>query len=154
MNRGRESVFLLLGALVVVFIAGWLRGPLLFGLRGLVVSLPWLPLRRLTLGLVYDLPTALVMAALCALAGRVLVLKPLPTALYLVGAVWVLDVIAAWLISDDLRLWSDPLVFAARLVIVVATALGSALLLGWRPRRPSEKKEKEEDHEEDDTNEV
>lgn len=135
MSWGRGGTILIAGGLIASFAAGWIRRPLLAGLAGLLVGLPWIPLRRVCLGVLFDLPTALIVVFLCAIAGRVLILKPWITSLSLTAMVWLLDVVVAWLVLDDLGLWTDPLVGIPRAIVAGATAVTTAYVLGWRPRR-------------------
>jgi hypothetical protein len=134
LSRGRSASLLLAGALVATFVSGWARRELMTALTGPLLDLPWLPLRRLALGLSLDLPAAAAVALLCAIAGRVLlVTKPGAASLALVAAVWALDALLAWQVLGDLGLWTDPLVLAGRAPMAAAAALGGALALGWRP---------------------
>ena len=136
LKRGRGVVFLLAGALLISFVASWLRQLVLpeVGI-GVLQSIPWPLLRRPLLGFLVDLPLGLVTAAVGAVAGRLIVLEPWRTALSLVAAVWLLDLATAWLVVHDLPLWTDPWVLAARLVTAATTALVIARSLGWRPAR-------------------
>lgn len=131
------------GALLVSFVAGALRGHLLEAAGPMVLALPWAALRRLALGLLIDLPAAAATVALCAAAGRVIRLRPWPTPISLVVMVWLLDLLVSALISDELGLWSDPLVVIPRVLIALATVLGGALVLGYRPRRPAPTQDEE-----------
>lgn len=141
LSRGRGASLLLVGAIAITAVSGWARGELLTALAGPLVGLPWLPLRRLALGLALDLPAAAATAILCVAAGRVLI-RSGPAgrtawlaSLALAAAVWGLDAALAWLVLDDLGLWSDPLVLAGRGPMVALALAGGAYALGWRPRR-------------------
>lgn len=136
LTRGRSLVFLLAAALIVAFLTGWLRQHLvaLVG-EGLLRSIPWIGLRRVGVGVLIDLPQGLVTVLVGALGGRLLVLKPWRAAPALVAAVWLLDLVAAWLVVHDLRPWTDPLVGGGRLVIAVLAMFGVARALGWHPRK-------------------
>ncbi len=136
LTRGRSLVFLFAGALLVAFIAGWIRAHVVsfFG-EGLLLSLPWIWLRRLGLGVLVDLPLGFSTILVGGLGGRLLVVKPWRAALSLTASVWLLDLVAAWLVTHDFLLWTDPVVLPARLIVATATAFGVAIALGWRPRR-------------------
>lgn len=135
LSWGRGGTLLVAGGLLVSFATGWIRRPLLNVLSGPLMSLPWIPLQRIFLGVLFELPTALVIVILCAIAGRVLVLKPWITSLSLIAVVWLLDGIVSWLVLNDFGLWTDPLVAIPRVIVAAATAVTTAYVLGWRPRR-------------------
>lgn len=107
----------------------------LTAMTGPLTALPWLPVRRISLGLLYDLPAVLSVVVLLALAGRVIVLRPWVHAVALVASVWVLDLAGAWLVLNDFGLWTDWLVLLPRLLMAGLAVLAGALVLGWRPRR-------------------
>jgi hypothetical protein len=132
---GRGGTLLIAGGFVASFLAGWIRRSLLLFVAPLMTSLDWIPLRGIALGVFYDLPPALVVVVFCGLAGRFIVLSPWTTPLALAGLVWLLDLVVAWLVLDDLGLWTDPVVSIPRLVIAVTAVVTSAVVLGWRPRR-------------------
>jgi hypothetical protein len=128
------------GALGVAFVSGWARQELLTALTGPLVSLPWAALRRVVLGLALDLPPALAVVVLCAIAGRVLLFANTRRAAWIASAsltagVWALDAGLAWLVLDVLDLWTDVLVLAGRAPMMALALVGGAYALGWRPGR-------------------
>ena len=128
-------MLLFAAALAATFLSGWLRHHLLTAASGSLVGLPWLPLRRAVLGLLFDLPAGVVTVVVCVIAHRLIVLKPLPTVVALAATVWLIDLLMAWLVAGDMRLWTDPLIVAARAVVLVGSVVVGARALGWRVGR-------------------
>jgi hypothetical protein len=135
LTRGRGAVFTVAGAIVVWLVAGMLRQSLISLLTLPVLAIPWLWVRRVAVGVLFDIPTAFVAVALILLAAKLIVFRPLPASLALVAAVWTLDLLVAWLVSNDLSLWHDPLSVTPRVLLAAAALFGAAYALGWRRGR-------------------
>lgn len=155
LTRGRGTVLTVTGALGVWFLAGWLRQSLLLLFVEQLLSIPWLWTRRLTVGLLFDLPTAAVTIVVLLLANRVIAFRPLLASAALVGTVWIYDLLMAWFVSNDLSLWHDPITVAPRIVLAFVTLFGAALAMGWRPGRQASEVHEERDvsSKDDDENE-
>jgi hypothetical protein len=145
LTRGRGSVLVFSGALVGWFLSGWLRHYLVVAMTAPVLLVPWLPLRRVLVGFLFDLPTAVITVGLCAVSARLFVVRPLLTATSLTTTIWAIDLALAWLVSNDLSLWQDPLTLIPRLALGVATALGGARVMGWRRNQDESKDEDPEE---------
>jgi len=129
-------MYALAGAVVVAMASGWVRGLVLPPLSDPLIAVPWSWLRRILLGLAYDLPAAVTLCLACLLVGRFMSLRPVRSALALVGLVWALDALVAALVSHDMRLWADPFVLAGRSPVVAGALFASAKALG-RGRPPA-----------------
>ncbi len=143
-------------ALVLWFVAGWIRGHLIDGLTEPILAIPWIWVRRVILGSLIDLPTALLTIATFAGAARIIVLRSWPAPTALIGAILLLDAVSSALVVDSMRLWTDPVVVGPRLLVCAVAVVVSSRLVSRQQKgtRQSQKEKNDAVSESDEVDEA